>query len=150
MWDPVESKPPNIMVVGSRSGEDGVISHIIGGMGLNARVLPLSSCHSAMQTLMQKGPYEDWPLPDMILLFCDRTNPDALDLLASIRQLTEYSITPVIVFTTVQSPSTILQAYKFGANCVICKPASTHEFEDVCKKTLHFWLKIAEPPVQYK
>ncbi len=148
MWDPVESKPPSILIVGARSGEDGVISHILGGMDLNARLLPISSCHSAMQALMQKGPYADWPLPDLILLFCDRTDPDALDLLAQIRQSDANSLTPLIVFTTVQSPSTIQRAYKLGANCVICKPASAYEFEDLCRKTLHFWLNIAEPPVQ--
>lgn len=146
MWDPVESRPVNVLIVGARADEMVLLGDAIAGLDYSIRCKSIASCRSAVGFLTRDGSDADWPPPDLIMLFCDRRDPDPIDVLPQIRTLPGLEITPILFFASAQSQARIKRAYALGANCVVYKSPSAQEFEKVCRGALDFWLSCAELP----
>lgn len=94
----------------------------------------------AVKFLRQEPPYQDKPMPDLILLDLNLPRRDGREVLGIIKSDALLRRTPVIVLTTSNAGVDVLKSYDLQANCFINKPIDFDQFYDVIHKIEQFWL----------
>jgi CheY-like chemotaxis protein len=106
---------------------------------------------SAMSFLHQRGNTDDSVrsderLPDLVLLDLNLPNLSGREVLQRVRANPLLKHIPVLVLTTTQSASEVLECYRLGANCFITKPAAFQDFVSLIRGTCGFWFGLARLP----
>lgn len=101
----------------------------------------------AMAFLRQEGTFVEAPRPDIILLDLNLPRKDGREVLAEIKADPDLKRIPVVVLTTSQAESDLIQSYNLHANCYICKPVDLDNFIEVMRRIEGFWLQIVKLPV---
>lgn len=100
----------------------------------------------AMQYLRQEGEFSDNKRPDVILLDLNLPRMDGREVLAKLKKDPSLKNIPVVILTTSEAESDILQAYELHANCFITKPVDLEQFVTVVKSIEEFWFEIVKLP----
>ena len=100
----------------------------------------------AMQMLNHENPYQDYPVPDLILLDLNLPRKDGREVLKEIKSNTLLRSIPVIVLTTSTAIEDIRYMYDLHANCYITKPVDYEQFSHVVRSIKEFWLNIVRLP----
>ena len=100
----------------------------------------------ALEFLRREGPHSDAPRPDLILLDLNMPRMDGRELLGIIKADQDLRNIPVVVLTTSQSETDILESYDLRANCYISKPVDLDQFLVVVNSIQEFWLSIVKLP----
>lgn len=100
----------------------------------------------ALAFLRREGSFADAPRPDIILLDLNLPRKDGREVLAEIKEDPDLKRIPVVVLTTSQAESDLIQSYNLHANCYICKPVDLDNFIEVMKRIEGFWLQIVKLP----
>lgn len=101
----------------------------------------------ALAFLRQEGIFAEAPRPDIILLDLNLPRKDGREVLAEIKEDPDLKRIPVVVLTTSQAESDLIQSYNLHANCYICKPVDLDNFIEVMKRIEGFWLQIVKLPL---
>ncbi len=82
------------------------------------------------------------------LIFLDINMPvmDGLKTLEMMKKCPDMRKIPVVIMTTSQSRTDVLEAYNLGVNSYLQKPISFEELLDQVHATLDYWLNIVELP----
>jgi CheY-like chemotaxis protein len=96
--------------------------------------------------LYQRGPYQDAPLPDLILLDLNLPKYDGRHLLEKIKSDPDLSRIPVIVLTTSSAEEDILRSYKLHANAYVTKPVDLDQFINAVRQIDEFFLQVVRLP----
>lgn len=86
-------------------------------------------------------------LPDLILLDLNLPNLTGREILHRIRGNPALRHIPVLVLTTTQAPTEVLECYRLGANCFLTKPAAFQDFVDLVRNICKFWFHLVRLPV---
>lgn len=86
------------------------------------------------------------PRPDIILLDLNLPRKDGREVLASIKTDPNLRRIPVVILTTSQAETDLVQSYDLHANCYIVKPVDLDQFIAVVKAIEGFWLQIVKLP----
>jgi CheY-like chemotaxis protein len=100
----------------------------------------------ALAFLRKQGQYADAPRPDLILLDLNLPRKDGREVLADIKADPGLKRIPVVVLTTSQSDTDILQAYELAANCFITKPVDFDQFVKIVQTIEDFWFTVVKLP----
>ncbi len=101
----------------------------------------------AMAFLEQGDGYTDAPHPDLVLLDLNLPKKDGREVLAEMKADPDLRRIPVVVLTTSEAESDIVNAYDLHANCYITKPVDLDQFMDLVRYIEGFWLeKVNLPP----
>ncbi len=100
----------------------------------------------ALAFLRKQGKYADAPRPDLILLDLNLPRKDGREVLAEIKADPSLRRIPVVVLTTSQSDTDILQAYELAANCFITKPVDFDQFVKIVQTIEDFWFTVVKLP----
>jgi CheY-like chemotaxis protein len=100
----------------------------------------------ALAFLRKEGQYADAPRPDLILLDLNLPRKDGREVLADIKADPSLKRIPVVVLTTSQSDTDILQAYELAANCFITKPVDFDQFVKIVQTIEDFWFTVVKLP----
>lgn len=100
----------------------------------------------ALEFLRKEGAHSDAPRPDLILLDLNMPRMDGRELLGIIKSDADLRNIPVVVLTTSQSETDILESYDLRANCYISKPVDLDQFLVVVNSIQEFWLSIVKLP----
>ena len=100
----------------------------------------------ALEFLRRSGHFAASPRPDMILLDLNLPRKDGRELLAEIKADPDLRRIPIVVLTTSQAESDILQSYDLHANCYITKPVDIYAFFTVVRSIDSFWLAVVRLP----
>ena len=100
----------------------------------------------AMNFLRRLPPYQEAPLPDLVLLDLNLPRRSGLEVLAEIKADPALKAIPVIILTTSQSDEDALKAYRHHANSFVTKPLDFRAFQEVLKSLEQFWLCIVKLP----
>ncbi|NJN74052.1 MAG: response regulator [Limnothrix sp. RL_2_0] len=84
--------------------------------------------------------------PSLIITDLNLPKLSGLELLARIRKDNYLKEIPVIILSTSQTESDIVQCYQAEANCFITKPDNIDDFFRVIQSILTFWLGIVSLP----
>jgi len=100
----------------------------------------------ALAYLRQEGHFQSVTLPDIILLDLNLPRKDGREVLAEIKADPKLKRIPVVILTTSEAETDLVQSYDSHANCYIVKPVDLDQFITVVKAVEGFWLQIVKLP----
>jgi CheY-like chemotaxis protein len=100
----------------------------------------------AIAFLRRQGPYADAPRPDLILLDLNLPKKSGREVLEDIKSDPALKTIPVVVLTTSDAKTDVVNVYQLHANCFITKPVDLEEFMNVVRRIEEFWFSIVQLP----
>ena len=100
----------------------------------------------AMEFLEHRGRYADRkgsPEPGIILLDLNMPRMNGREVLKQIKHNESLRHIPVVILTTSDQETDVLECYEEGANTFITKPVEFNNFLDAVLTTGKYWLSIA-------
>ena len=85
-------------------------------------------------------------LPAVILLDIKLPKIDGIEVLRRIRADERTSSIPVVVLTSSNEDTDLVNSYKLGCNSYIRKPVDFNQFVDAARQLGLYWLMLNEPP----
>jgi len=101
----------------------------------------------AVQFLKKQGTYVDVETPGLILLDINLPRLNGKEVLHIIKSDDKLKHIPVIMLTTSNSESDILESYNYHANCYLTKPDNFLDFIEVGDSIKRFWFSTVKLPV---
>jgi chemotaxis family two-component system response regulator Rcp1 len=101
----------------------------------------------AVQFLKKQGSYVDAETPGLILLDINLPRLNGKEVLHIIKSDDKLKCIPVIMLTTSNSESDILESYNYHANCYLTKPDNFLDFIEVGDSIKRFWFSAVKLPV---
>ena len=103
----------------------------------------------AIAFLKNYGEYKKVARPDLIILDLNLPRLDGREVLAQIKQDSNFKRIPVIILTTSNAEQDVMRSYDLHANCYIVKPFDVYDFLQIANLIEQFWLKtVILPSVQ--
>ncbi len=101
-----------------------------------------------MAYLHRRGKYSaaSAPRPGLILLDLNMPKKDGREALREIKAHPELRRIPVVILTTSQADTDIVQLYEMGANSFITKPVSFEALVNVMRALGNYWFETVELP----
>lgn len=99
-----------------------------------------------LDMLYKRGQWENFELPDLILLDINLPKIDGREVLATIKEDEQLKLIPVVMLTTSSAEQDIYASYRNYANCYIVKPVDIDKFVTVVASIENFWLNIVTLP----
>ncbi len=147
----MEPSKPIILLVDDDRADQQIIKRIVDQGGLSATLRVVSSGKEALDYLGRNGAYTppaDAPTPSLILLDLNMPGMSGLDLLSVIRNNPQTKLLPIVILTTSDQESDIVQSYERGANSYLTKPIKYDEFVRVIRELDEYWFDLTVlPPV---
>ena len=100
----------------------------------------------ALECLRKKEKYKNCARPDLVLLDLNLPIMDGREVLAQIKEDSDFKSIPVVILTTSKAEEDVLKAYQLHANCYIAKPVNLDQFVTVMRYVEEFWLAIVKLP----
>jgi len=85
-------------------------------------------------------------VPSLVLLDLNLPKVDGIEVLRQMRSHESTRMIPVVVFTTSNEESDIINSYQFGANSFVRKPVVFEEFLEAVGELGLYWLVLNQPP----
>lgn len=106
----------------------------------------LTDGEEAIKFLLREAPYENAPIPQLILLDINLPKKDGRQVLKFIKNEPILKRIPVIILSTSNSDADILQIYDLNANCYLTKPIDYECFLEMAYSIELFWIQKAKLP----
>lgn len=100
----------------------------------------------ALAFLQREGAYHSAPRPDLILLDLNMPRLDGKGFLRRYKGMASLRQIPVVVLTTSEAESDIVDAYDLGAAGFIVKPVDIDQFINAIKALEEYWLSLVRRP----
>ena len=100
----------------------------------------------ALAMLRHHAPYEEQPLPDVILLDLNLPGKSGQEVLAEIKSAPSLRHIPVIVLTSSYADLDVVKSYDLHANSYIVKPVDPYTFSEIARTIEQFWFTIVVLP----
>lgn len=100
----------------------------------------------ALRRLRGESPYQHAKRPDLILLDLNLPRVSGREVIKALKRDPDLKTIPVVVLTTSEADSDIVNCYDLGANCYITKPVNFEQFRRVIKAIDEFWLMLVKLP----
>ncbi len=94
--------------------------------------------------------YKDRRLPHCILLDLKIPKIFGLEVLRQIRMSHEGAKIPVIVFTSSQEESDVIESYRFNVNSYLQKPIDSDDFEEAVLRLSQYWMMMNHYPASWE
>ncbi|MDH4391770.1 MAG: response regulator [Aquabacterium sp.] len=136
----------NILLVEDNPGDLRLMQEALAATAAADTVLhAVSSGNAALDFLRRAGPHTVAPAPDLVLLDLNLPGLHGMAVLAEIKRDPALLTTPVVVFTSSEASSDVLQAYRTHANAYITKPVDFDQFVATILAIQTFWRLAALP-----
>jgi CheY-like chemotaxis protein len=100
----------------------------------------------AIAFLRREPPFEDKPVPDLILLDLNLPRMDGREVLELIKADEALRRIPVVVLTTSKAEEDILRSYDLHANAYVTKPVDFDRFIEVVRQIDEFFVSVVKLP----
>lgn len=101
----------------------------------------------ALQFLRRQGDYTAAPVPAIVFLDFNLPRTNSHEILREMKRDAMLRPIAVVVLTTSDVASDVLDAYHLHANCYVRKPPDLDTFLSTIQIAAHFWLNVASLPV---
>ena len=136
----------NILLVEDNPGDLRLMREALAATSVGDTVLhSVNSGNAALDFLRRAGPHTVAPTPDLVLLDLNLPGLHGMAVLAELKRDPALLTTPVVVFTSSEASSDVLQAYRTHANAYITKPADFDQFVVTIQAIHDFWRLAALP-----
>lgn len=96
--------------------------------------------------LNQRGKYEKFSLPNLILLDLNMPRKSGLEALQEIKANEKLRRIPIVVLTTSKAEEDILNSYDLGVNSFVIKPVTFESLVELVRTLGFYWFQIVELP----
>lgn len=102
----------------------------------------------ALDYLHRRGTFQQRAPGNPVVMLLDLKMPrvDGLSVLKDVRSDPNLRLIPIVLLTSSNEESDILEGYNLGVNAYVVKPVDFHEFVDAIKKLGLFWSMLNVPP----
>ncbi len=120
----------------------------LGQHHLANEVVVVGDGKQALDYLYRRGEFESRTSSDPIVVLLDLKMPkvDGLEVLRAMKSDANLKTIPVVVLTSSQEDTDVLESYKLGVNAYVVKPVRFEEFIEAVKELGLFWAIINKPP----
>ena len=104
----------------------------------------------ALEFIFATGIYKDRDInqhPKIILLDLNLPKVNGLEILKKIKSNEQTKSIPVVILTSSNEETDIIESYKTGANSYIVKPVNFENFAKSVSEVGMYWLLLNKPPV---
>jgi CheY-like chemotaxis protein len=138
--------PIEILLVEDNEGDIGLTRFAFEDGKVGARLSVVHDGVEGLDFLLKRGNFADAVEPDLILLDINMPRMNGLDFLNIIKQDEHLKLIPVIMLTSSNARSEIVESYRRHANGYVLKPSGIKEGAIVAKKIEGFWIDLAMLP----
>jgi CheY-like chemotaxis protein len=113
-------------------------------------IMHVSDGQAAVDYLFGEGEYQGRNVldqPKVVLLDLKLPKLNGLQVLARIRGDARTKMLPVVILTSSQQESDLIESYKLGANSYIVKPVEFENFAKSVQEVGLYWLLLNKPPI---
>lgn len=142
-------KPKTILLVEDNPDEEELALRAIRKSGIDTAVTVVRDGQEALDYLFCEGPYADRDIrdtPEVIFLDLKLPKLSGLEVLKRIRANDDCKLLPVVILTSSDEESDMIEGYSSGANSYIKKPFDFYEFVEQIKLLGKYWLGINRTP----
>jgi two-component system, chemotaxis family, response regulator Rcp1 len=100
----------------------------------------------AIRFLRKQDKYSETTTPNLVILDLNLPKKNGLEVLKEIKSDKELKHIPVIVLTSSEAETDIMNSYELYANCYITKPVDFQTFAKQFNILLDFWCRLARIP----
>jgi len=86
-------------------------------------------------------------IPRVVLVDLKLPKVDGIEVLRRIKGDPRTRLIPVVVLTSSQEESDLVESYRLGANSYIVKPVDFEQFTETVRQLGLYWLLLNQPPV---
>jgi two-component system response regulator len=140
------STPVQILMVDDNLADVRLTEEAMSFTKIRNKIYTVSDGEQAMAFLRRQPPYAEAPRPDLILLDLNMPRKNGMEVLEEIRQDAQLTLIPVVILTTSQQETDIIQSYRLHANAYVTKPVDLDQFIQVVRSIEGFWLEIVKLP----
>jgi CheY-like chemotaxis protein len=119
---------------------------------LSNEVVVTRDGEEALDYLHRRGAFENREKgnPTVVLLDLKMPKVDGLSVLREVRSDLDLKLIPIVLLTSSNEESDILEGYSLGVNAYIVKPVDFYEFVDAIKQLGLFWslLNVGPPAIE--
>jgi two-component system response regulator len=138
--------PLEILLVEDNEGDIRLMREVLREINPTARLHVVTDGAEAMDFLGYQGRYIDARRPGVILLDLSLPKLHGREVLARVKANPHLQTIPVIVLTSSQAESDVINSYKLMASSYLRKPGNWNEFEEMVKSLNEFWFKRVKLP----
>jgi len=140
------SQPIEILMAEDSPSDAAITQEAIKSSKLINRLHIVDNGEDVLLFLQKEGKYAGAPTPDLILLDLNMPRMNGYQVLAEIKQHSQWKQIPVVILTTSKSELDVATAYKLHANCYVSKPVDFDKFSEVVRSIENFWFSIVQLP----
>lgn len=138
--------PIEVLLVEDNPADADLVRESLEESKLFLQITILPDGEQGLSYLLQEGAFADAKRPDLILLDLNLPRMSGREVLADIKNLPELRTIPVVVLTSSDAESDIVQSYDLGASCYITKPVDLESFLKIVSKLEEFWFTVVKLP----
>ena len=113
-------------------------------------IVHLSDGQAALDYLFAEGTYSSQNIqkvPKVVLLDLKLPKVGGLQVLKRLRDDARTKLLPIVILTSSQEESDLVESYKLGANSYIVKPVEFENFSKAIREVGLYWLVLNKPPI---
>lgn len=104
----------------------------------------VSDGEAAITYLSRKPPYDERPVPELVLLDLKLPRKSGHEVLQWIREQPRFKYLPVVVLSSSRERPDVQRAYELGANSYLVKPPSFEALIEMVQTLDVYWLVLNE------
>lgn len=139
-------EPVEILLVEDNPGDIRLTQMALSTAKVLNTMIVIEDGESAIEYLERRGRYATARRPDLILLDLNLPRLSGREVLARIKADDELKTIPVVILTTSENETDILDSYRHYANCYVTKPLDFAQFGKVVRTIEDFWFSIVRLP----
>jgi two-component system, chemotaxis family, response regulator Rcp1 len=139
-----------VLLVDDNPADVDLTSEVLSQGKLHLHVNSVGNGEDAVAFLRREGPYASKSRPDLVVLDLNLPRKDGRQVLAEVKSDRDLAKIPVVIFTTSEAHTDILQSYELGANCYLRKPGNLADYRSVVRSMADFWLGFVNLPQKEK
>jgi CheY-like chemotaxis protein len=142
------AKPIEILLVEDNPGDARLTREAFADASVSNNLSVVGDGEQAMAFLRHEGDYAGSPRPDLILLDLNLPRKSGREVLEDVKTDPKLLSIPIVVMTTSEAETDILNSYHHHANAYVTKPVDLDCFIDVVNKIEGFWLTAVKLPTE--
>ncbi len=143
-------EPVEILLVEDNPDDVELTLHALRKYNLANAIAVVRDGAEALDFLFRTGAYAGRTvnnIPRVVLLDLKLPKVDGIEVLRRIKGDPRTRLIPVVVLTSSQEESDLVESYRLGANSYIVKPVDFEQFTEAVRQLGLYWLLLNQPPV---
>lgn len=142
-----EAEPKSILLVEDNSDDEKLTLRALRQAEIRTEVAVVRDGVEALEYLFREGRFAGRPIPvpELILLDLKLPKINGLEVLERLRSHEATRMVPVVIMSSSDEESDIVNGYRLGANSYIRKPVDFEKFIHAVGQLALYWLVLNEP-----